>query len=100
MLIKEGGFPNINAIGIVKGSFKCAPGDYSSLAVDLLAVYVNHPSGHTFGTCPLQGMAMSEDTLNKLGDFLRSAEKDFSLKLQDVSKRSSHDTSINDTFPE
>jgi len=82
MLVKEGGFPALNGMGIVEGTFTCSPGDYDSVAVELLAVYISHPSGATFGTCPLKGMALSAETLSKLGDFLRGAEKDFEAILK------------------
>lgn len=82
MLIKEGGFPGLNGFGVVEGKFRCDPGNYDSIAVELLVMYLNHPTMQTLGTCKFKGMVLSTDTLDKLGDFLRSAEQDIEAVLK------------------
>ena len=81
MYTKDGGFVTLNAVGVVEGKFRCAPGDYDSIAIELLALYMNHPSMTTFGTCKFKGMVLSQGSLKKLGEFLRSAEEDIGAIL-------------------
>lgn len=84
MYKKEDGFPAINSIGIVEGSFQCAPGDYSSVSIELLLVYLHHPSMITFGTCPVKGELLSAETHEKFREFLLSAESDFVNVAKDL----------------
>jgi hypothetical protein len=77
MFVKDGGFPAVNGVGFVEGNFTCAPGDYSSISIEMLMVYLNHPTGMTFGSCPVKGELLSEDTREKFRAFLLSAEEDF-----------------------
>jgi len=82
MIVRDGGFPNLNAFGISSCKVQCNTQDYNSVSVSLRVKIMDHKSGVTYGTCALGGAALSQGTLEKLGDFLRSAERDFADGLK------------------
>lgn len=82
MIVRDGGFSILNAFGITECKIQCDPQNYDSVSVTLRIKIMDHKSGITYGTCPLGGSALSKGTLEKLGDFLRSAEHDFADGLK------------------
>lgn len=67
----------IDSVVAVEGKFNWHPGVDPQPTIEIVMMYMNKDTEHTYGTCPAKSSVFSEDTRKAFEEFLRKAEEDF-----------------------
>jgi hypothetical protein len=67
----------IDSVVAVEGKFQFHPGQDRRPNIELLMMYTNKETKHSYGTCPAKATVFSEETLAAFSEFLLKAEEDF-----------------------
>lgn len=67
----------IDSVVAVEGKFNWHPGMDPRPTIELVMMYTNKNTKHTYGTCPARSAVFSEETLKAFEEFLHKAEEDF-----------------------
>ena len=77
MYVQESGVNRIDGIICCDGEFTWHRFLEATPRIKLTMVYMNRESGTTFGTCPMNTISLSPETLEAFSKFLDCAERDF-----------------------
>jgi hypothetical protein len=67
----------IDSVLAVEGKFSWHPGIDTRPNVEIVMMYANKNTNHTYGTCPAKTAVFSEETMKVFKEFLSKAEEDF-----------------------
>jgi hypothetical protein len=77
MFTKEESNLAIDSVVAVEGTFSFHPGMDRRPNIEIVMMYTNKNTQHSYGTCPAKASVFSEETLKAFTEFLSKAEEDF-----------------------
>ncbi len=77
MFTKEESNLAIDSVVAVEGKFSFHPGADRRPNIEVLMMYANKDTQHSYGTCPAKAAVFSDETLAAFTEFLSKAEEDF-----------------------
>lgn len=77
MFTKDDSNLAIDSVVAVEGKFSFHPATDARPNIEVLMMYTNKDTYHSYGTCPAKAAIFSDETLKAFHEFLSKAEEDF-----------------------